>query len=262
MHETIFFLSTMAFIAGLIDSAVGGGGLIQIPALFNALPTQIPATLFGTNKFSSVFGTAIAARSFMRRVHLPWSLIFPATLSAFALSFAGAAVVSYVPQWVIKPMILVLLILIALYTVWKKDFGRLHQPQVIGTKQRWLATLIGAAVGFYDGLFGPGTGSFLIFLFIRCFAFDFLHASAAAKFVNLATNLAALCFFVPSGHILLQCALPMAISNIAGSLVGAHFAMKGGANFLRALFLVLLCVLISKFGYDLFKDLILNFKFY
>lgn len=256
MLETIFFLSVMAFIAGLIDSAVGGGGLIQIPALLNALPSLMPAALFGTNKFSSVFGTAIAARSFMRKVHLPWSLILPATVSAFAFSFAGAAALSYVPQSIMKPVILVLLIVIAIYTVWKKDFGSLHQPKVIVTKARWLATFIGAAIGFYDGLFGPGTGSFLIFLFIRCFAFDFLHASAAAKFVNLATNLAALCFFVPSGHILLQYAVPMAICNIAGSLVGTHLAIKGGASLVRVLFLVMLCALISKFAYDLLKDLI------
>lgn len=256
MHETILFLSMMAFIAGLIDSAVGGGGLIQIPALFNALPSQLPATLFGTNKFSSVFGTATAARSFMRQVSLPWTLILPATVCAFLLSFAGAAAVSYAPQSLMRPVILLSLIVIAVYTVKKKDFGILHKPQIIGARERWLAALIGSAIGFYDGLFGPGTGSFLIFMFVRCFAFDFLHASAAAKFVNLATNLAALCFFIPSGHILLQYALPMALFNIVGSLVGTHLVMKGGASFVRVLFLVLLAVLITKFGYDLLKDLI------
>ena len=251
MYETLPFLSAMAFVAGLIDSAVGGGGLIQIPALFNALPSEAPATLFGTNKFASIFGTATAARSYMRRITLSWSLVLPATVCAFALSFAGAAVVSHVPKTVMKPAVLVMLIAMAGYTLWKKDFGKLHKPKEVGVRERWLAALIGGAIGFYDGVFGPGTGNFLIFMFIRFFAFDFLHASAAAKFVNLATNLAALCFFVPSGNILIEYAVPMAVCNIAGSLVGTHLAMKGGAQFVRVLFLMLLCVLIGKFAYDL-----------
>ncbi len=251
MNETFLFLGMMAFFAGLVDSAVGGGGLIQIPALFNILPSELPATLFGTNKFSSMFGTAAATGRFVCKVSLPWSLIFPATICAFTFSFAGAAMVGYLPKLVMKPMILVLLIVMAMYTLWNKDFGKLHKPTVIGMRERCLAALIGGAIGFYDGLFGPGTGSFLIFLFIRCFAFDFLHASAAAKFVNLATNLAALCFFVPSGNILLQYAIPMAVCNMLGSLVGIHLVVKGGVRYVRKLFLILLCVLISKFAYDL-----------
>ena len=259
MYETFVFLGVIAFFAGLVDSAVGGGGLIQIPALFNVLPNEVPATLFGTNKFSSIFGTATATHSYIREVHLPWTLILPAAFCAFALSFAGAAVVSYLPQAIMKPAILILLVVMAVYTIWKKDFGKLHKPTVIGNRERLLASVLGGAVGFYDGLFGPGTGSFLIFLFIKFFAFDFLHASAAAKFVNLATNLAALCFFVPTGNILIKYAVPMALCNIAGSIVGAHFAIKGGTQFIRFLFLILLSVLISKFAYDLFFNS-LSFK--
>jgi len=242
----------MAFAAGLIDSAVGGGGLIQVPALFNTLPRVDAATLLGTNKFSSIFGTGSAARSFMTRVRLPWSLVLPAAGCAFVFAFVGAAAVSLVPKAVMKPAVLVMLIGMAAYTLWKKDFGKLHVPAVIGTRERWIAVLIGCAIGFYDGIFGPGTGSFLIFLFIRFFAFDFLHASAAAKFVNLATNLAALSFFIPAGHILFGFAVPMAVSNVAGSLVGTHLAIRGGAGFIRVLFLILLSILIGKFAYDLF----------
>jgi uncharacterized membrane protein YfcA len=241
----------MAFLAGMVDSAVGGGGLIQIPALFNALPGESPATLFGTNKFSSVFGTASAARSYIRRVKLPWGLVLPAAACAFALSFAGAAAVSFIPKEVMKPAVLVLLIVMAIYTLWKKDFGKLHAVPVVGRRERWQAVAIGGAIGFYDGVFGPGTGSFLIFLFIRFFAFDFLHASAAAKFVNMATNLAALCFFVPSGNLLLAYAVPMAACNIGGSLIGTRLAIRGGTGFVRILFLILLATLISKFAFDL-----------
>lgn len=243
----------MAFLAGLVDSAVGGGGLIQIPALFTALPGEAPATLFGTNKFSSIFGTASAARSYIRRVSLPWALVLPATACAFAFSFVGAAAVSLIPQQVMKPAVLVLLIVMAAYTLWKKDFGKLHTPQHVGHRERWQAAAIGGAIGFYDGIFGPGTGSFLIFLFIRFFAFDFLHASAAAKFVNMATNLAALCFFVPSGNLLLAYALPMAVCNIAGSLIGTRLALRGGASFVRVLFLLLLSALIGNFALDLLR---------
>ena len=247
----IAVLSVFAFAAGLIDAAVGGGGLIQIPALFNVLPTAQPAALLGSNKLASVFGTAFAARSFIRKVTLDWGLIVPAALSAFVMSFAGAATVSLVPPSVMRPAVLVLIVLMAIYTFCKKDFGTLHKPAQIGRKEQCLAVLIGGAIGFYDGLFGPGTGSFLIFLFIRFFALDFLHASASAKVVNIATNLAALVFFVPTGNVLYAIALPMAVCNILGALTGTWLAVRKGAGFVRGLFLVLLCVLIAKLSWVL-----------
>lgn len=255
MIEELLFLGAMAFVAGLIDSAVGGGGLIQIPALFNALPEVNTATLFGTNKFSSIFGTASAARSFMRRVRLPWALILPAAGCAFVFSFAGAAAVSLIPKEVMKPAVLVLLVGMAIYTLWKKDFGKLHKPAVIGQRERWLAALIGGAIGFYDGIFGPGTGSFLIFLFIRFFGLDFLGASASAKIVNLATNVAALCWFVPAGQVLLAIAAPMAVANVAGAVTGSWLAMRGGSGLIRRLFLGLVCVLIVRMGWDTLQSL-------
>ncbi|WP_460052600.1 sulfite exporter TauE/SafE family protein [Pseudomonas sp. H1_A05] len=247
----IFLLCVFAFAAGLIDAAVGGGGLIQIPALFNVLPSAQPAALLGTNKVAAACGTAFAARSFLRKVVIDWSLVVPAAGAAFVMAFAGAATVSIVPQALMRPAVLVLIILMAIYTFWKKDFGSLHKPMRIGTKEKLLAVLIGGAIGFYDGLFGPGTGSFLIFLFIRCFAFDFLHASASAKLVNIATNVAALLFFIPSGNVLYLVALPMALFNIFGALTGTWLAVRKGVPFVRALFLVLLVILISKLSYDL-----------
>ncbi|BAK78856.1 TauE/SafE family protein [Pseudogulbenkiania sp. NH8B] len=245
------FLCLMAFFAGMIDSAVGGGGLIQLPALFNGLPTQAPATLLGTNKFASVFGTASATRSFVKRVRMAWGLILPATGAAFLLSFAGATAASHVPKQVMKPVVLVLLIAMALYTLKKKDLGRVHKPTAVTAREKRLALLIGGGIGFYDGIFGPGTGTFLIFLFVRCFAFDFLHASAAAKVVNLATNIAALSFFVTTGNILYAVSIPMALSNIVGAQVGSRIAIKGGAGLVRVLFLILVTGLIGKFAYDM-----------
>ncbi|ROM93859.1 TSUP family transporter [Pseudomonas brassicacearum] len=247
----IVILCVFAFAAGLIDAAVGGGGLIQIPALFNVLPTAQPAALLGTNKVAAGFGTAFAARSFVRKVVIDWGLVIPAACAAFVMAFFGAATVSYVPQSVIRPAVLVLIVLMAIYTFWKKDFGTLHKPMRIGTREKLLAIVIGGAIGFYDGLFGPGTGSFLIFLFIRCFAFDFLHASASAKLVNIATNVAALIFFIPTGNVLYLIAIPMAVFNILGALTGTWLAVHKGVPFVRALFLVLLVILISKLSYDL-----------
>ena len=140
--------------------------------------------------------------------------------------------------------------LMAVYTLWKKDFGALHAPVSIGRRERVMATALGGAIGFYDGVFGPGTGSFLIFLFIRCFAFDFLHASAAAKFVNIATNIAALSYFLPQDQVLWHYALPMAACNVLGAISGSWLALRGGSQVVRVLFLVLLTVLIGRFAWE------------
>lgn len=250
---TLAFLCVFAFLAGLIDAAVGGGGLIQIPALFNALPQASVATLFGTNKMSSAVGTVFAARSYLKRVKIPWRLVLPAAGAAFVMSFAGAAAVSYIPPSVMRPLVLVLLIVMAIYTFRKKQLGAVHEPVAIGRREMLVGLAIGGGIGFYDGLFGPGTGSFLMFLFVRFFAFDFLHASASAKVVNLATNIAALCFFIPSGNVLFAYAIPMAVCNVAGALAGSWLAMRKGAGFVRLLFLVLVTVLICKLAWDMLR---------
>ncbi|MDC7707525.1 sulfite exporter TauE/SafE family protein [Vogesella indigofera] len=248
---TLSFLCAFAFLAGLIDAAVGGGGLIQIPALFNALPNASVPALFGTNKMASAMGTLSAARSYLRQVTIPWRLVLPAAAAAFVMSFAGAAAVSLIPKEVMRPLVLVLLIVMAVYTFRKKTLGAVHEPVAIGRRELVVGMLIGGAIGFYDGLFGPGTGSFLMFLFVRFFAFDFLHASASAKVVNLSTNIAALSFFIPTGNVLFGYALPMAACNVAGAMVGSHIAMRKGAGFVRILFLLLVSVLILKLAYDI-----------
>jgi uncharacterized membrane protein YfcA len=247
----ISLLCAFAFCAGLIDAAVGGGGLIQIPALFNVYPAAPPATLFGTNKLASICGSSVAARNYIGKVHVAWSLVLPAALSAFVMAFLGAATVSFVPQNLMRPVVLVLVVAMAIYTFVKKDFGKIQRTMHIGTRERVLSVVIGGAIGFYDGLFGPGTGSFLIFLFIRYFSFDFLQASAAAKLVNIATNLAALLYFLPTGNVLYAVAIPMAVFNMGGGWVGSRVAMKHGAGFIRILFLILLVILTLKLAYGI-----------
>lgn len=246
------WLLCIAFAAGLVDAAVGGGGLVQLPGLFAAMPQQTPALLLGTNKFSAMAGTATAAWRYARNVRIPWRPVLYATGAAFVFSFLGATAVTLMPRDAVRPLILVLLIAMLAYTLVKKDFGSMHRPREIGRRELLTALAVGAAIGFYDGLFGPGTGSFLIFMFIRFFGLDFLAASAASKVVNLATNLAALAFFVPSGKVLLALAVPMAAANIVGAFTGTRLALHGGTPLIRKLFLVLVVVLIAKMGWDTF----------
>ena len=239
-----------AFGAGLVDAVAGGGGLIQVPALFSALPAEAPATIFGTNKGSSVFGTAYAATRYAKRIALPWRIALPAAAAAFLFSFAGAATVTWLPREVLRPLILVLLVAVAVYTALHRDFGIV--PAAAPARGLVPVLLVGAVLGFYDGFFGPGTGSFLIFAFVRWFGLDFLRASGAAKIVNGSTNLAALAWFAPSGHVLWSLALAMALFNVAGARVGARLALKRGSGFVRGVFLVATAVLIAKFGHDTF----------
>ena len=249
--ELILSLVFFAFCAGTIDAAVGGGGLIQIPALMGALPQTAPATLFGTNKLASIFGTGSAAFSFVRRVKLQWSLLWVIAIFAFVSAYVGAACVSLVPTHILRPMVLVMLVAIAIYTFMKKQFGQLHVDQRITPKLLIFAAIGSFIIGFYDGIFGPGTGSFFSFFFIRFLQVDFLHASALSKIGNFMTNLAALSFFIPTGHVMFQLGLLMAIANIAGSLLGVRLALKYGSGFIRILFLILVSILICRLAYQI-----------
>ena len=249
--ELILGLVFFAFCAGTIDAAVGGGGLIQIPALMGALPQTAPATLFGTNKLASICGTGSAAFSFIRRVKLQWLLLAVIAVFAFISAFVGAACVSMVPTHILRPIVLVMLLVIAIYTFMKKQFGKLHVDPRITPKLLIFAAIGSLAIGFYDGIFGPGTGSFFIFFFIRFLQVDFLHASALSKIGNFMTNLAALSFFIPTGHVMFQLGLLMASANIAGSLLGVRLALKYGSGFIRILFLILVSILICRLAYQI-----------
>ena len=243
-------LGCAAFLAGLVDAVVGGGGLIQIPVLFSVFPKEIPATLLGTSKLAGVFGTSAAALNYARRVRVAWSAAAPAALAAFALSFLGAYTVTRVPGDFIRSLLPLVLFAVAVYTFMKKDFGAIHAPLHSGMTERLVAVGVGGCIGFYDGFFGPGTGSFLMFLFVRFFGFDFLSASAAAKIVNVACNIAALLWFGYSGHVLWLLGLLMAVCQVGGSLVGTRLAIRHGSVFVRKLFLVVVSLLILKTSYD------------
>lgn len=250
--EIIISLIVFAFMAGAIDAAVGGGGLIQIPAIMGSLPQLTPATVFGTNKLASIFGTASAAFSYLKQVKLPWVLLGVIAGCSFVSSFMGAASVTLIPVEIFKPFILIMLIVIAIYTLTKKQFGRVHVEQKLSRKMLIWAAIGSLVIGFYDGVFGPGTGSFFIFFFIRYLSVDFLHASALSKIGNFTTNLAALTFFVPTGHVLFQIGGMMALANICGAVLGVRLALKYGSGFIRILFLILVSLLICRMAYQLF----------
>lgn len=251
-HMDFAILFTGAFLAGLIDAVVGGGGLILIPTLFTVYPNVTPATLFGTNKVASVMGTTAAAISYAKSVRIQWSTAVPAAIAAFIFSFMGAYTITHIPTELVRKALPLILIALVLYTLRKKDLGQHHNPLLSGSKEKWIAALVGGGIGFYDGLFGPGTGSFLVFLFVRVFGFDFLRASAVSKVVNIATNVAALSWFGYSGHILWIVGISMAVFNVAGSIIGSRLALKHGSGFVRKLFIVVVSALIVKTSYDAF----------
>lgn len=249
---TFAALLALAFFAGLVDSVIGGGGLIQVPALLVFLPGAPVATIFGTNKIISLAGTSVALAKIARAVHVPWRTVLPAALLAAVFAFIGARAVSLINPALLKPVILLLLVGVALYTFMRKDFGEIHQPRFARDHERLVAAAFGSALGFYEGFFGPGTGSFLIFAFVGLLGFNFLTASASAKVVNITTNIAATAWFAWSGNILYKLAIPMAIANVAGAWLGAHLAVNKGSAFLRVFFLCVITALIGRFAWDVF----------
>jgi uncharacterized membrane protein YfcA len=245
-------LCAAAFLAGFIDSVVGGGGLIQLPALLILLPHATPVPdILGTNKFVGLTGTSAAAWNYARQVKIEWGAVWPAAVCGLVFSFCGALSVSHLNPAVLRPMILLLLTAVAVYTFRRQDFGALHAPRLAPGARGPLSALMGGVVGFYDGFFGPGTGSFLIFGFIGIFGFDFLTASAGAKIINSATNLSTVGYFASTGHVLYRLALPMAVCNVLGSFTGTRLAILRGSRFVRVFFLVVVCAIICKLAFDL-----------
>ena len=241
-----------SLLAGFVDAIVGGGGLILLPALFATFPGAPPAALLGTNKAGSVWGTAMATWQYSRRVQIRWRAMLPAALAGFLSAFAGAWAVTVLSPDFLRKLLPLVLVVVLGYTLAKKDLGRHHTPRY-AVRAEWIAaSLIGATIGFYDGFFGPGTGSFFVFLFVRLLGYDFLNASASAKLLNVATNIAALILFSLKGYVWWHLALPLALANMLGSVLGTHMALKHGTGFVRGIFIFVVGVLILKTGYDAF----------
>ncbi|KAA9327564.1 TSUP family transporter [Hymenobacter busanensis] len=252
LDTTLLLLCAAAFLAGFIDSIVGGGGLIQLPAMLLLLKGVPVPTVLGTGKISSLAGTTAAFRRYAGHVPIRWPAVGSAAVAAGIFSFLGARVVSLLPSELLRPLVLGLLVVIAVYTFWRKDFGSIHAPRLSAQREPLYGVLVGVGLGFYDGFFGPGTGSFLLFAFVGLFGYDFLSASASAKLVNMATNFASVLFFAYTGQIIWHIAVPMAVCNMLGSTLGARLAVRSGVGFVRVLFLVVVCAIIAKLAFDTF----------
>jgi uncharacterized protein len=248
---TLLALALLAFIAGFIDSVVGGGGLIQIPALLISLPGSPLSTIFGTNKIAALSGTTVAAYQYSKRIKYNFKLLIIISFFSFIASNLGAKSLNYINANTLKPVILIILILIAIYTFIKKDLGTIQTKTLNINKQIIYGSILGFIVGFYDGFFGPGTGSFFVLGFVVILGFEFVTASAYSKIINCVTNISALIVFIRNGNYLLELALLMAICNISGSILGSRLALKKGNGFIRIIFLIIVTIMILKYGYDI-----------
>lgn len=248
----IIILCIAAFFAGFVDAIVGGGGLIQTPVAMILLPNLAVSSIIGSLKIPAFSGTSFAGYQYVKKVQMNWKLLSVMAVVAFASAFLGSHLMTLVSNDFMKPLLLIVLTLIAIYTFAKKNFGQHQAKTLSNNKQLFLAVSISICIGFYDGFIGPGTGSFLVLAFVSVLGFDFLHASANAKMVNLATNFGSICLFIIKGKIIWAIAIPMAVCNALGGWVGAKLAIKKGNGFIRVFFLIVVIGTLIRFGYDVF----------
>ncbi len=248
----IILLCLASFIAGFVDAIVGGGGLIQTPATFILLPNLSVASVIGSLKIPAFSGTSIASYQYVKKVKIDWKLFGIMAIVSFIFAYLGSSLLNVMQNDFMKPLLFVILVLLLLYTYFKKDFGQFEVDKLSKKRSYIYATIICMVIGFYDGFIGPGTGSFLIMAFIAFLGFDFLKASANAKIVNLATNFGSITLFAFKGKILWKIAIPMAICNAIGAWLGAKLALSKGNGFIRVFFLVVVGLMLLRFGYDVF----------
>jgi uncharacterized protein len=239
-----------AMAAGFVDAVVGGGGLIQIPALLLGLPGASPVQILATNKLASICGTTVASATYYRRIRPDPRTFLPLMALAFVGSASGAAIAFLIPRSAFEPIVLVALVVVGAYVVFKPSLGERTVLRFRGHRHTLAAMLTGLAVGFYDGALGPGTGSFFVFTLVGLLGYDFLEASAKARLANWATNLAALCVFVPNGEVLWGIGLLMGAANLAGGYLGARTAVRRGSRFVRVFFIAVVSVFVVRIGGD------------
>ena len=246
----VVVLCLFALLAGAVDAVVGGGGLVQLPALLVVLPQAPVVALLGTNKLAAIVGTSSAAVTYLRRTKVDVRTAAAMATAAFLGSGGGALLATRIDGDVLQPVVLVALVAVFAYTLRTPALGEVELLRLSPGAQRLVALSGGAVIGFYDGLAGPGTGSFLVFLLVGALGLSFLHASATAKVVNTATNLAALLLFAAGGHVLWALGGAMAVSNLVGAQVGARLAIRYGSVLVRRVFLVVVSVLITRLTWD------------
>ncbi|MDL4814805.1 sulfite exporter TauE/SafE family protein [Actinomadura opuntiae] len=254
MHaEQVLVMLVAATAAGWVDAVVGGGGLIQLPALLLLNPGQPVATALATNKLGSIAGTTSAAIAYARKAKPDVRIAGPAAGLAVCCAAGGALCAAAISSDVLKPLIMVVLLAVAALVVLKPDLGRVPRL-VLRTRRRVAAAILvpGVAIAFYDGLVGPGTGTFLVIAFTALLGMDFVDASATSKIINAGTNLGALVVFAAQGHVLWAIGLGMAACNAVGAQLGARMAIRRGAGFVRVVLLCVVAALVLKMGYEYF----------
>lgn len=247
---TLFFVAGASLLAGMIDAIAGGGGLILVPALFAAYPLAHPATLLGTNKSASVWGTGWAAWRYARSLNLLWRGLLPACLCAALAAGLGAQLSAALPVHYLRRALPFVLLALLLYTLWQRQMGLQSAPRFSPSAEAKRLAAWSLLIGFYDGLLGPGTGSFLVFAFTRHLGHDFLQASAHAKCINVGANVGALILFGAHGHIVWPLGIVLAASNLAGSAIGSALALRLGARFVRRVFIFVVAALIARTFWD------------
>jgi uncharacterized membrane protein YfcA len=246
----LVLLGLAAVTAGFVDAVVGGGGLIQLPALLVGLPHAAPIEILATNKLASICGTTVSSATYYRRIRPDPRTFLPMMVVAFAGSFTGAAVASQIPRSAFEPIVLVALVVVGAYVLLKPTMGEATALRYAGHQHLAAALGVGFAIGFYDGALGPGTGSFLVFALVGLLGYSFLEASAKARLANWATNLGALALFVPQGGVLWKVGLVMGGCNLVGGYVGARVAVSRGARFVRGFFIVVVGAFVVRIGGD------------
>lgn len=249
----LLLVITAALLAGWIDAVVGGGGLLQLPALL-LIPGISPVQALATNKLASVAGTATSSVTFYRRAKPDLRTALPMAFVALCGSFGGAFVATILPTAAFKPIIVVALIVVAVITALRPNMGHEERLRHQGSRHLVTGMAVGAAIGFYDGMIGPGTGTFLVISLVGLLGYDFLQASAKAKIVNFATNAGALLLFIPHGSVLWLLGAVLALANVAGSYIGSRMAIAKGTKFIRIAFLCVVAVLIIKLGIDVWNE--------
>lgn len=247
---TLLLLAIAALGAGFVDAVVGGGGLVQLPALLLGLPGVAPVHILATNKLASVCGTSVASATYYRRVRPDPRTFGPLMACALVGALFGAVIASHIPASAFQPVVLVVLIVVGTYVVLKPNLGAATDLRFSGRRHLLAAMAVGVVIGVYDGALGPGTGSFLVFSLVGLLGYSFLEASAKARLANWATNLGALALFVPHGDVLWKVGLVMGGCNLVGGYVGARVAVSRGARFVRVFFIAVVSAFIVVIGGD------------
>jgi uncharacterized protein len=251
--ETYIYIVIAGFFAGFLDAIVGGGGLIMTPAMISLFPDFDILRIIATNRTSSIVGTSTAAWSYFRNVKIHIKIVAAAAIAAMLMGAIGAQLASYIAPKTLKIIVLMVIIAIAIYTYFKKDFGQDEQLKYDEGSLPKAAAIVGAICGFYNGLIGPGTGTILVFTFVSVVGFSFLRASAISKVTNVCGDIGSWIVLCSKGYIFWTAAFPLIVSNVIGSFIGSRLAILKGNQFIRSVFLFVVLCLIAKILFDLWR---------